>query len=125
LWGATDEEIDRMLALRDQDIGGAVVTRAFRRGTEFVRQGTRLTREDVLAMPRANRNSMIDNGMLAVYPVAGLVAADPRPATRHVVSRGFGNFDVIEGRKLNDAPLTKEDAEDLAAASQQGARASA
>ncbi len=35
---------------------------------------------------------------------------------RYVVSRGFGNFDVIEGRKLNDAFLTKEDAEALAAA---------
>lgn len=112
-----------MLALRDQDIGGGVVTRAFRRGTEYVRQGTRLSREDVLAIPRANRNSLIDNGLISVYPTAAAATpADARPLARLVVSRGFGNFDVIEGRKLNDAPLSKEDAEELAAASQHGAR---
>lgn len=110
-----------MRAIRDEDIGGAIVTSAFRRGTEYVLRGTRLSREDVLAIRKPNRNSMIENGVISIYPLAG-ESPGRAPVERHVISRGFGKFDVIEGRQLNDAPMSKEDAEELAAAGHGSAR---
>lgn len=97
------------MIVREENIGGATVNRLFNRIGNPVRVGQTLTREEVLAFPARNRQSLIDGGYLAIHPrVAG---------ETHIVSRGFGKFDVIEGRKLNVDPLeSKEEAEALVAA---------
>lgn len=102
------------MILRDENIGGAVVLRAFNMGTERVAPGTNLTREQVVGI--RNRQSLYDNGQLGIYP--------PNPAEPvgelMIYSRGFGKFDVIRGFKLNDEPMSKEEAEALVVTMQPG-----
>lgn len=97
-----------MAIIRQEHIGGGIVRRTFTRGLETLRSGHELTREEVLKIPTANLQALVDNGKLSIFPPSGL-------GEHHVVSRGFGKFDVIRGHVLNDAPLTKEEAEAMAA----------
>ncbi len=90
-------------------IGGGVVRRAFRMGERYLLAGTKLTADEVMSINRPNRAAMIDNGMLAVWPPSG----DAR-GKRYAIHTGGGGYDVIEGRKLNDKPLTREEAKALA-----------
>lgn len=98
------------MIIKEEHIGGATVNRLFNSPANPVRVGMTLTREQVLAYPSRNRQSLIDGGYLSIHPRV------PAGET-HIVSRGFGKFDVIEGRKLNVDPLeSKEEAEALVAA---------
>lgn len=99
-----------------EDIGGGVVMKAFRgTGGEMVLAGTRLTEEQVRAMPRANRESLVDNHRLHILSKSqasvGPLSADTQVFTVHL---GGGKYNVIEGVKINDEPITKEEAEALA-----------
>lgn len=105
--------------LSEDQIGGGVVRRGFQFGDEYVKSGKRLTAEQIVGMPIANRKALVEKQYIDVYPKAATDLAPveaPAGATgeRHVVSSGFGKFDVIEGRKLNSASLTKEEAMTLA-----------
>lgn len=110
-------------AFRDQDVGGAVVKRMF----AGYKAGTVLDRATVLAIRGANRAALINQGKIVVFPVdrAALIATAPDVgvpthapeidhAQRHVVSRGFGKYDVIAGVILNAEPLDKDSALALA-----------
>lgn len=101
------------MIIRTQDIGGGYVRRRFSRGTEAMTPGQQLTREEILAFPHANRQSLVDNGYVDIYPPSAEQLAAPRQ--RFVAGGSFGRFDVYEGRKLNDAPLSKAEALALAA----------
>lgn len=105
-----------MIPVRDDDIGGAVVRRRIERGGRPpLLAGARLSRDDVLSMPVANRRSLVATERLWLLPRSGASnAADDVRATSHVVQVGKNQFDVIQGVKLNDAPLSKEAAEELA-----------
>jgi len=101
--------------ISESAIGGGIVRRTFTLGERVMKTGDMLTRAEVLAIRIANRNSLIDHGKIEIY------AANPNeiaePGERHVVrAPGVGSrlYDVIEGRKLNSEPLTREDAEALA-----------
>lgn len=100
-----------MTLVRDKDIGGGFVRRGFSMGGARVTSGQHLSREQVLAMPGANRQALITNGYIDVYPPT---AADLDPPQRFVASKGFGKFDVYEGHRLNAEPLTRDEAEALA-----------
>lgn len=98
-------------ALRDEQIGGGVVLRRFTNGANPVVVGTRLSREEILGIK--NRRTLIGSDAISVYPRAP--EAEPTaPGERHIVHNGGGRYDVIEGRKLNSGPLSKDEAEDLA-----------
>lgn len=105
------------MALKENEIGGARVRQTFRRGTEQLKSGSNLTRAEVLAIPRANRNALIDSGKLEVYPLAPEGKVAPAGPTGRFVVRtpGFGvkTFDVIEGTKVATG-LSKAEAEALA-----------
>lgn len=111
----------RIWSLRDDAIGGAFVRRGFTRftkdvpGGQYLKAGTRLTADEVRAIPMVNRRALATSGALDVYPVtpANAVAED---FERFVIHAGSGRYDVVAGRKLNDAPLTKAEAEALAEA---------
>ena len=90
------------MIVKEKDIGGATVRRVFTLGTEPVKTGETLTRGQVLAMPTNNRQSLIDNGYIVLYPIP------PNPV--HVISKGFGKYDIIQGQLLAEG-LTKEQAE--------------
>ncbi len=101
-----------MRAMKIHEIGDAIVTFPFRTGGKWLRNGTKVGHEQLARMGTNNRNSLIDKGYLYTIPKALMgaipMAAPITGAERHIVSRGFGRFDVIEGHKINDAPLTKE-----------------
>jgi hypothetical protein len=96
---------------KSNEIGGGFVRLAFSDSARRYKPGEALTATQIKAFH--NHRRMIDIGKIAVYPPAPSMAQLPHP--RHIVSTGFGRFDVIEGRKINDKPLTKEEAEKLAA----------
>ncbi len=111
-----------MRAMHINDIGAAVVTFPFRMGEKWLRSGTQLTHDQLAKMGTANRNSLIDKNYIYCVPKSMMGKTISVPISmptdrqeRHIVSRGFGRFDVIEGRKLNDEPLGKEAATVLAA----------
>ena len=99
------------MIVQDKDIGGATVRRVFTLGTQAVRNGETLTRDQVLAMPTNNRQSLIDNGYIVLHPLA------PNPL--HIISKGFGKYDIIQGQLLAEG-LTKEQAEAFAPGSGPG-----
>lgn len=105
-----------MLPVRDEDIGGALVRRRIHRGEmPALMAGERLSREQVLSMPVANRRALVATERLWLLPRSGAVeAAGDLRATKHIVQVGKNQFDVIDGVKLNDEPLSKEAAEELA-----------
>lgn len=103
-----------------EQVGGGSVIRSFRMNGEIVRVGTRFTGDEIRSWQAANRRELLDR-FLCVWPKApdgGIasteqVAAAER-AERHVVSLGFRTYAVIEGVRLNAAPLSREDAYKLA-----------
>ena len=97
------------MQLRSVDIGGGIVRRAFEMEGKKIPAGTTLTGDAIRAM--RNHKTMIEGGRLDVWPRGG----SAEPGTLFVVHQGRGKYDVIEGRKLNSAPLTKDEAAALAA----------
>lgn len=99
----------------ENDIGGALVIFPFTisdgDGVRKARPGEKLTEEQVRAMPRANLKALKASGKLHVIGKAESERASP--AQIFVVHRGSGKYDVIEGVKINDEPITKEQAEAL------------
>lgn len=98
------------MQLKAKDIGGAIVRRPFSHGGRRVLAGARLSAAEVLAMPPNNRQALQSANYLDVFPKTTEAVGE-----RHIVNRGFGKFDVVSGVKLNDEPITKEQAEALAA----------
>ena len=101
------------MIIADADIGGGRVRRPFTRAGKYLKPGTELSRDEILAMPHANRQALIDSTYLEVWPAPKVSPIEG--ASRHVISRGFARFDVIYGVKLNKEPLTKDEADALAA----------
>jgi hypothetical protein len=112
----------RIWSLPDADIGGAFVRRGFTRftkdspGGQYLKAGTKLTADEVRSIPMTNRRALAVSGALDIYPVAPGQAAPPEDLDRFVIHAGGGRYDVVLGKKLNDAPLTKQEAEALAEA---------
>jgi hypothetical protein len=102
-----------MRAPHIDQIGGGTVQRTFRMGLRQVFAGHKLTRDDLARMPTQNRNSLIETGHVIVWPRDAAVSA-PAGTQRFVSPRGFGKYDVIEGRKLNAEALSREAAYELA-----------
>ncbi len=96
----------------ERDIGGGIVTRTFRDGAVQRKVNDPntgfLTVAQIMAMPAANRQALIDKKYIAIYP------RTPGNAERFVVSAAFGKFDVIEGVRVTDAPVAKDEAYALA-----------
>lgn len=99
--------------LKERDIGGAYVRRLFTRGKETLTAGRNLSREEVLAIPPVNRRALIDQGKLELYPLAPRLEDG---AAVKVIAPGEkkGTYNVIAGRIINTAPLTRDEAEELA-----------
>ena len=98
------------LPLVEADIGGARVRRTFTRAGETLKGGQYLTRADILAMPASNRRALMSGNYIEVFPRSPVTSA----GDVHIVHIGRGQYDVFKGDKLNDRPLTKEEAEELA-----------
>ncbi len=109
-----------MRALHISQIEGAIVTFPFFMAGKYIRNGEWLDHETLARMPINNRNALQDKGYLYPVPKAaaaamGYVPPGPvMPAERHVVSCGFGRYNVIEGHVLNEKPVGKAAAYELA-----------
>jgi hypothetical protein len=96
------------------EIGGGIVRRRFSHNGEYLLAGQRLSAETINRMH--NGRALITSGRIVVYPkVEQSAAPDKEPRERHVVGGIGGRWDVIEGRKINERHLTREEAERLAA----------
>lgn len=104
-----------MRTMADHEIGGAVVRRTFSRNGKYLKNGDKLTGDEVRSIPAANLTALIDSHYIELFPLptAGIFAPTPLPGDRFMVHRGGGLFDVIEGRRLNDEPLSQDAAEAL------------
>ena len=100
------------LPIGRNNIDGAEVRRTFRMGDRVLRNGDILTSEEVRSIRPMNLTSLIERGHIYVWPKGG--RADASTTVRYPVAKGFGKYDVYEGRKLNDEPLTREEAYNLA-----------
>jgi hypothetical protein len=96
--------------IAEADIGGARVRRVFRRGNESLFAGTILTAKEVCDFAPANRRALREAGFIEIFPRGPVESV----GERHIVHMGGGKYDVIKGVKLNDAPLTKDEAEEIA-----------
>lgn len=102
-----------MLPMKEQDIGGALVRRYIRRGDlPPLLAGTRLTREEVLAFPPRNRMALVQSERITLFPSGDGASAEP--SERHIAHVGGGRFNVIAGHKINDEPLSRAEADELA-----------
>lgn len=103
-----------MFQIAADQIGGAIVRRTFSSsrdgGKRFV-AGQRLSGDEVRSFPAINRNSLIEKRYIDVFPQGGEMQTK---GERFVISSGFGKFHVIEGKKLNDEALDREQAYALA-----------
>lgn len=111
-----------MQHLPESQIGGGVVTRAFPMGSERLLAGTKLTGDQIRAMPYANRQALIAQGNLDLYPIWAadeMAAGRPGEMERYLVTVGPGKFIVVEGRSLTPEPIGSEEAKAL----RDGARA--
>jgi hypothetical protein len=97
-----------------QQAGGAYVRRAFTFGNRELTTRDRLTAEEIASIPISNLNALINTGKIELWPAApdAMFVAE-----RFAVHQGFGKWIVVEGRQLTAEPVTKEEAEALAAAS--------
>lgn len=107
-----------MIPIPASQIGGARVQRAFMFGDRRLTNGDTLTGDEVRSIRPANRSALIEKGYFVPWPIEAMTAGQAQggePLDRFVRPLGFGRgYDVIEGRKINDAPLTKEEAHVLA-----------
>lgn len=102
-----------MARISDDMLGGAYVRARFTMGqNELTPMSPPLTREQVLSIPRASREALVNTGKLDLFPAAPAQMTSSNPnARRFAVHMGMGRFDVIEGVKLNAEPLSRAAAE--------------
>lgn len=103
-----------MSEMPDEYIGGAHVMLTFTRGERRMVRGQTLTAEEVLSMPIANRRALADSHYIKIFP-KGVAALATEPPERFMITTSKGEYSVIEGRKINSKPLSREAAEKLIA----------
>lgn len=101
-----------MLLIADQDIGGARVRRIFTMAGRVMRAGDELTGDEVRALPVANRRALMEAQYIEVWPRPR--EADTSAMQRFIVHRPPGKFDVVAGARINEHPLSRAEAEELA-----------
>lgn len=100
------------MEILEQDIGGARVRRTFTNNGRQMKAGDSLKADEVIKFPRANRIALVDAGFIEIYPKAAGSAIEG--AERFIVGNGKHHYDVIHGVKLNEQPLTKAQADEMA-----------
>lgn len=106
------------MQIADEFVGGAIVRRGFTCGDEYLKAGTNLSAEKYLSMGRANRAALVDSDYLAPYPKAPIATPaefqGPKiPLERFIVGVADKKFNVIEGRLLNEEPVSRQEADKL------------
>jgi len=95
------------LGIPEPDIGGARVNMTFNHSGKIFRRGEHMSAAEVRSIAPKNRDAAESAGFIRVYARGG---------ERFIVAVAKDKFNVIEGRRLNDKPLTREEADALARA---------
>lgn len=93
------------------EAGGAYVRRAFDFNGQKLKNGDKLTREELASMPEANLQALVNTKHLQLWPAS---PADMFIAERFVVPAAGGKYEVIEGRKVTTKPVSKRQAQKVA-----------
>ena len=97
-----------------KDSGGARVYKDIKHKTGVWKAGTILSLSELNSIAPANLRALITAGSIGVFPKQDIPTSQRTPrdedAKLHIVSKGFGKFDVLEGKILNAKDLTKEEA---------------
>lgn len=110
--------------MKIEDIGSGRAERRVRINGRQCTRGDELSHADLASMATANRNAMIENRMITVFPksvsVRGGFGASHQASAAiegdyHVVAKGFGKYDVIRGTALLEG-ATKDAAAEFVAA---------
>lgn len=96
-----------MIQIADHDIGGARVARTFTMNGKQLRRGEQLSADEVLKINLPNRRALADSNYLEIYP------RQAAAGERFIVGLGKDKYNVIEGRIVNEQPLTRDQAEKL------------
>jgi hypothetical protein len=107
------------LEIADKDLGGARVRLTFQTilkdgSTRRFKANDQLSAEDVLAWPMANRRALTSAGYIEIYPRQAAGRQAIQKGDRFIVQARKDQYNVIEGRRINDQPLSREEAEELA-----------
>jgi hypothetical protein len=102
-------------AFKSSEIGGARVLRVINVGGETIQPGQTLTGDQVRSIPRSNRDALIRNRFIAIWP-AEPDAKPMRGVELFKVPHGPGKFRVIEGLNLTPDAVPAADANALIAA---------
>lgn len=97
-----------MLEMADKDIGGARVRRTFTFNGKQMKMNDQMTAEDVLSIRIPNRRALTDSNFIELFPKSPTVAGE-----RFMVGLGGDKYNIIEGRVVNDTPISKKEAEKL------------
>lgn len=105
-----------MIPMHPNQIGGGRVQRTFTFGSRRMLAGETLTGDELRSIRTQNRNAMVEKGFILLWPkdAGESFGQSPSCSVRFVRPLGFGRYDVIEGRKLNEDYLDKEAAYALA-----------
>lgn len=100
------------------EVGGASVLHPFTSGTIRYKRGDRLTREEVLKIPSATREALINTNRMREFllPPGSFTQGAVDTGTRFVVRRTDDPkmYDVVVGHRMNSEPLARDTAEKLA-----------
>lgn len=103
--------------MQDHQIGGSFVKRRFNFGDKIMTAGQRLSREELLTIPKPNRDALSRGGFLEHFPLAdgtGSAADVAAPGEIFIAVLGKGEYAVVRGTRLNPKPMTREEADALA-----------
>ena len=92
---------------------GGVALRTFSAAGGRLPPGSEISAELALTWPVQNRRALEESKVIRWHSQA-VSQQRNQTVSAHVVHRGGGRFDVIEGIVINDEPLTKEQADALA-----------
>lgn len=97
-----------MLEMADKDIGGARVRRTFTFNGKQMKMNDQMTAEEVLSIRVPNRRALTDSSFIELFPKAPAVTGE-----RFMVGISGDKYNIIEGRVVNDTPLSRKEAEKL------------
>lgn len=95
-----------MPMIKEAEILGGTALRRFNIGAREIKPGTKLLAHEVRGIAPANRKALVEIGSLDVHRRS-------EDDENFMIHRGGAKYDVIQGRKINDEPLSKDDAEEL------------
>lgn len=102
--------------LPPDSLGGARVFRPCNVGGIQRKSGEVLSAEDVASLSKPALRALMDQRFIVAWPKAPDAASPDPDAELLVYNRiGTSTYDVVRGTLLNDKPLSKADAEALAA----------